>query len=165
MSTRGARPCLFEELAEQALGGLRVAPALDEDIENEAILVDGTPKPMLLPGDADDDLVKVPLVATARRSPTDAVGEFPAEFQAPLPDRLMRHRYACQPTRGTDPLATLRIDPRVCGACPGSPWEGPARSAAPLRGKRSGAREGPVDPPGQASVMPLSPNPARSNSL
>jgi len=84
----------LEELAEQALGGLRVAPALDEDIENEAILVDGTPKPMLLPGDADDDLVKVPLVATARRSPTDAVGEFPAEFQAPLPDRLMRHRYA-----------------------------------------------------------------------
>lgn len=72
---------LLEELAEQAFGGLRVAPALDEEIENEAILVDGTPKPMLLPGDADDDLVEVPLVATARRSPTDAVGEFPAEFR------------------------------------------------------------------------------------
>ena len=72
----------LEELAEQAFGGLRVAPALDQDIENEAILVDGTPKPMRLPGDADDDLVEVPLVATARRSPTDAVGEFPAEFQA-----------------------------------------------------------------------------------
>ena len=85
---------LLEELAEQALGGVRVAPALDEDIENEAILVDGTPEPLLLPCDADDDLVKVPFVATARRSPTDALGEFPAEFQAPLPDRFMRHRYA-----------------------------------------------------------------------
>ena len=85
---------LLEELAEQALGGLPVAPALDEDIENEAILVDGTPEPMLLPGDADDDLIEVPFVATARRSPTDAVCEFPAEFQAPLPDRLMRHRDA-----------------------------------------------------------------------
>src|SRR5882762_11412703 len=49
---------------------------------------------MLLPGYADDDLIKVPFVATARRSPTDAVGEFLAEFEAPLPDRLVRHRDA-----------------------------------------------------------------------
>src|SRR6267378_4348098 len=42
---------------------------------------------MLLPGDADDDLIQVPFVATVRRPPTDAVGEFPAEFEAPLPDR------------------------------------------------------------------------------
>src|SRR6201987_1196188 len=57
-------------------------------------LVDGTPEPMLLPGEADDHLIEVPFVATARRSPTDAVGEFPAEFEAPLPDRLGRHRDA-----------------------------------------------------------------------
>src|SRR5438045_9465556 len=85
---------LLEELAEQAFGGLLVAPALDENIENEAVLVDGTPEPMLVPGDADDDLIEVPLVATARRALTNAVGEFPAEFTAPLPDRLMRHRNA-----------------------------------------------------------------------
>jgi hypothetical protein len=42
--TRGST-LLPEELAEQALGGLLVAPALDENIENEAILVDGTPEP------------------------------------------------------------------------------------------------------------------------
>jgi hypothetical protein len=65
---------LLEELAEQAFGGLLVAPALDENIENEAVLVDGTPQSMFLPGDADDNLIKVPFVATARRSPTDAVG-------------------------------------------------------------------------------------------
>ena len=47
---------LLEELAEQAFGGLLVAPALDENIENEAVLVDGTPEPVLRPGDADDDL-------------------------------------------------------------------------------------------------------------
>src|SRR6201987_1217911 len=85
---------LLEELAEHAFGGLLVAPALDENIENEAVLVDGTPEPMLLPGDADDHLIEVPFVATARRSPPDAVGEFPAEFEAPLPDRLVRHRDA-----------------------------------------------------------------------
>src|SRR5260370_24127941 len=82
---------LLEELAEQTFGGLLVAPALDENIENEAVLVDGTPEPMLFPGEADDDLIEVPFVATARRAPADPVGEFPAEFEAPLPDRLCRH--------------------------------------------------------------------------
>ena len=91
---KGPRPIFLEELAEQAFGGLLVAPALDQDIKNEALLVHGTPEPMPLPGDPDDDLIEVPLVATARRSPTDAGGEFPAEFVAPLPDRLVRHRDA-----------------------------------------------------------------------
>src|SRR3954468_13097532 len=38
--TRGPA-LLFQQLAEQALGGLLVAPALDENVEHEAILVDG----------------------------------------------------------------------------------------------------------------------------
>ena len=38
---------------------------------------------LLLPSKADDHLVEVPFVATARRPPTDPVGEFPAEFEAP----------------------------------------------------------------------------------
>jgi len=37
----------IEELAKQAFGGLLVAPALDENVENDAVLVDGTPEPML----------------------------------------------------------------------------------------------------------------------
>ena len=73
--TRGST-LFLEELSEQAFGGLLVAPALNQDIENEAMLVDGTPEPMLFPGDADDDLIQVPFVATARRSLTDAVGEY-----------------------------------------------------------------------------------------
>src|SRR5437667_4008365 len=73
--TRGST-LLLEEFAEQAFGGPLVTPALDQNIENEAVLVDGTPEPMFLPGDADDDLIKVPFVATAR----------------PLSDRLVRHR-------------------------------------------------------------------------
>jgi hypothetical protein len=66
---------LLEELAEQAFGGLLVTPALDENIKNETVLIDGTPKPMLLPSKADDDLIEVPFVATARRSSPDAVGD------------------------------------------------------------------------------------------
>jgi hypothetical protein len=66
--TRGST-VLLEELSEQALGGLLVAPALNQDIENEAMLVDGTSEPMLFPGDADDDLIQAPFVATANSRP------------------------------------------------------------------------------------------------
>jgi hypothetical protein len=48
----------------------------------------------LIAGDGDDDLVKVRFVAATGGSPTDAVGEFPTEFQAPPPDRLVCDRDA-----------------------------------------------------------------------
>ena len=59
-----------------ALGMLRVSRAV---------------KPMatvLLTGDGDDDLIQMPFIAATGGTPADAVGEFAAEFQAPLPDRL-----------------------------------------------------------------------------
>jgi len=76
----GRSPLLRQQLAEQAFGGLFVAPAVDEDIENKAFLVDRAPQPVLLAGDGEDDLVQASFVATAGSSPTNAVGEFPAEF-------------------------------------------------------------------------------------
>src|SRR5215218_2840097 len=41
----------FQQLAKQALGGPLVPPALDENVEYEAILVDGPPEPVLLSPD------------------------------------------------------------------------------------------------------------------
>ena len=38
----------LQQLAEQALGGLLVPPALDENVEHDPILVDGPPEPVLL---------------------------------------------------------------------------------------------------------------------
>ena len=38
--TRGPA-LLFQQLAEQALGGLLVPPALDENVEHDPILIDG----------------------------------------------------------------------------------------------------------------------------
>ena len=67
-----------------ALGRLLFAPAPDEDIENKALLVDRVPEPMLRAGDGDDDLIEVPLVAAARCTTADAVGELLAEFQPAL---------------------------------------------------------------------------------
>src|ERR1700753_603843 len=50
----GRSQVLLEQFAEQALGGLLVATALHEDVENEPLLVDRAPEPMLLAGDGDD---------------------------------------------------------------------------------------------------------------
>src|ERR1700749_2482883 len=90
----GRSQVLLEQLAEQALGGLLVATALHEDVENEPLLVDRAPEPMLLAGDGDDDLIQVPLVAALGRAPTNAVGELAAKFQTPLPDCLIGPRDA-----------------------------------------------------------------------
>src|SRR5215208_7121241 len=46
------RPALaLQQLAEQALGGALITPALDQHIEHDAVLIDRTPEPVLLAGD------------------------------------------------------------------------------------------------------------------
>src|SRR5215212_2911518 len=62
--TRGPA-LLFQQLAKQALGGLLVAPALDENVEHEAILVHCAPEPVPLAPDRQAHFVQVPLVARA----------------------------------------------------------------------------------------------------
>ena len=52
----------LQQLAQQALGGLLVPPALDQDVENDASLVDGASQPMLHAGNGDDHLIEMPLV-------------------------------------------------------------------------------------------------------
>ena len=80
----------LEELSHQPPCSLGVSAALHQHIEDEAILVDSPPQPMLCAGNADDDLVEVPFVtqATGRPAP-DLVGEVAAEFLGPCPDRLV----------------------------------------------------------------------------
>ena len=47
----------LQQLAQQPLGRLLVAAALDQDVEHDAGLVHGSPKPMLYPGNFEHDLV------------------------------------------------------------------------------------------------------------
>jgi hypothetical protein len=51
---------LLQQFAQQALGRLLIAPALDENVKDKPLLVNGAPEPMLCAGDGDDDLIKVP---------------------------------------------------------------------------------------------------------
>src|SRR5215207_8212743 len=55
----------LQQLAKQAFGGPLVAPALDQDVEHDPILVDSPPEPVLLSADHPAHFVEVPLVSRA----------------------------------------------------------------------------------------------------
>src|SRR5215213_1562254 len=78
----------LQQLAKQALGGLFVAPALDENVEHEAILVDGPPEPVLRSADHQAHFVEVPLVSRVWQLAADLVSEALAELARPLPHGL-----------------------------------------------------------------------------
>src|SRR4051794_20007135 len=89
------RPALaLEELAQEALGRPLVAPALDQHVEHGALPVDCPPQPVLLAGDPDLDLVRVPLVARTGQPAADLVREALAELAGPLPHGLVADRDA-----------------------------------------------------------------------
>jgi hypothetical protein len=52
----------LQKLLEEALRGVGIAPGLNEDVEHNAILIDGMPEILLHASDLDEDLVHVPLV-------------------------------------------------------------------------------------------------------
>ena len=91
----------LQQLAKEPLGRGRAAPALDQDVEDISVLVDRTPKIVLLAADADEHLVQVPLVAGLWPSLPQHIGEDPAEAQAPLADALVADD---DPTRRQDQL-------------------------------------------------------------
>jgi hypothetical protein len=80
---------LLEQLTQQALGRLLVAPALHQHVEHDAVLVDRPPQPVLLAGDGDHHLIEMPLITGTGQPAADLVGEGLAELECPLPHRLM----------------------------------------------------------------------------
>src|SRR3954471_3989067 len=84
------RPALpLHQLAQQSLGCALIAPALDQHVEHDAVLVDRAPEPMLYPGDFDDNFIEMPFVSGRRQTPPDLISERLAELQRPLPHALV----------------------------------------------------------------------------
>jgi hypothetical protein len=81
---RSRRP--LQKLAHQASCGcsIPIALALDESIGNKAFCADGAGKPMLFPGEGDDNVIETPFVAPLRRTATDFSGNIVAEILGPL---------------------------------------------------------------------------------
>src|SRR5271157_576650 len=86
----------FQKLLHEPLRSARVSSALDQDVEHEAILIDGAPQPMLLARDRDNDFVQMPFVAASGRALADLLGEPIAEFLPPLAHGLVCY---ANPTR------------------------------------------------------------------
>ena len=79
----------LQELAQQAFCGPLVAPALDQNVEHDARLINGSPQPVRHAGDLEHDLVEVPFVTSAGQPAADLVGEFLAKLACPLPHGLV----------------------------------------------------------------------------
>src|SRR3954471_3355240 len=88
--TRGPHLPL-QKLAQQALGGPLVPPALDQNVEHDPILVDRPPEPVLLAADHQAHFVQVPLVSRVWQLAADLVGKALAELARPLPHGFMAH--------------------------------------------------------------------------
>ena len=80
---------LLQELSHQALGCLLVTPALDQNVEDDAMLIDRPPKPIFLTLDRDHQFIKVPLVTSFGPSTTQGFRKQPTELQRPLPYSFM----------------------------------------------------------------------------
>ena len=80
---------LLQQLPHEPPRGGPISSVLHEDVENEAALIDGPPKPMLSAADRNDDLVEMPFIAANRSAAINAIGEFPAEFLGPATNAFM----------------------------------------------------------------------------
>ena len=84
----------LQQLAGKACGSPAVAPRLDEDIEDGAILIDGTPEIVSPSLDGDEDLVQVPDVAQPALSTFEPPSVVGLKRVTPQPDRFVGHRDA-----------------------------------------------------------------------
>ena len=79
----------FQQPLEEALRSGGISAALHEDIEHDPVLVDSPPEITLLAVDPDENLIHVPGVAGTGPAAAQLLGEFGAEFAAPLADAFM----------------------------------------------------------------------------
>ncbi|MCP1775090.1 hypothetical protein ABIF65_007787 [Bradyrhizobium japonicum] len=105
--TRGGVPADFKSFFMSRCAA-RVSSTLDQDVENETILVDSAPEPMLFARDRDNDLVQMPFVAAGGSALADPIGERLAEFSVPTGARFHRSRQCHAPPAFPRPCASLR---------------------------------------------------------
>ncbi len=79
----------LQQLAEELLGSAPVAPRLNENVDEIAILVDGTPPVLSLATDGDKNLVEVPGIAKPSAPALELRSVARTELRAPLADRFV----------------------------------------------------------------------------
>jgi hypothetical protein len=79
---------LIDQPLEKPLGCFSVSSRLHENVEDVPFRVDGTPQPMFLPSNRDNDLIEMPFVIGARTIAPDAICEMWTKAIDPQPDRF-----------------------------------------------------------------------------
>jgi hypothetical protein len=74
---------------QEALGGYLIAPLLDQDVQNDSVLVNGSPQPVTFATDLQRNFVQVPLVARSHSSSTQLCRKCGSELGAPLSNGLV----------------------------------------------------------------------------
>ena len=144
-----ARRCdgRFQEPPHEPLRSATVSSTLDQDVKNEAVLIDGPPKPVWLSGDRDDDFIQMPFVAPRRSSLAELIGEGFTELLPPPAHRLIGHANSARRKHLLDHAKAKRkseIEPhriayhlswKAMTAIEGitSSWHGPRLAAHPLQ--------------------------------
>src|SRR5258705_6623851 len=72
---------LAEQLAHQLDGRRPVSMTLDQDLEDLAFVVDGTPQIHVLARDPDDHFVEMPAIARSRTTPPQTPSDRRSEFE------------------------------------------------------------------------------------
>src|SRR6516165_6458372 len=75
-----------EQRAEKLRRGLRVAPTLDEHVQDVVVLINRPPQIRPRTRDGQEDLVQRPCVARLRTTATQAIGILLPTLPTPLPD-------------------------------------------------------------------------------
>jgi hypothetical protein len=80
----------LEQPPEELLGGFSVPLTLDENIQDVAVLIHGTPQIVVFAVNREEYLIQVPLVARPG-APPELMGLPQPQLPAPLANGLIRH--------------------------------------------------------------------------
>ena len=80
---------LAEQLAHELDGCRPVSTTLNQDLEDLALMIDGTPQTHVLARNPDDHFVEMPPIARSRTAPPQSPGDRRSEFEHPTAKALV----------------------------------------------------------------------------
>src|SRR4029077_11280489 len=138
-----------EQLAHQLDGRRAVSTTLDQDLEDLALVVDGTPQIHVLARDPHDHFVEMPAIARSRTAPSQTSSDRRSEFEHPTANALVGD---VETALGKQ-LFDIAIAQREAKVQPHSVLDDDRRKTMPAIGDRSHARSLRQTPPIQQAVF------------
>jgi hypothetical protein len=80
-----------QESSKESLCSALITLRLDQDVDDVAVLIHGSPQILLSAVDSNEDLIQVPVVAQSSLSSLQFASIVRTELLTPLPDRLIGH--------------------------------------------------------------------------